>query len=196
MTAMADVAFLLLFFFLFCARFRPEDSVTVEPPVSHNHDGACDINEPSGMLIYVKNNKVYLDITDAEVKRQTLQNIAQQYNVRLTNQELHKFMNIGNFGSPMHQLGAAVRHYKPYPNGIVTEGVPIDYTRNNEFSNWLRETRSIFKQKHGHDLRISIVADANQTYPIMKLVIENLQYQQINKFSLTLQRERAPVYAD
>jgi biopolymer transport protein ExbD len=194
MTAMADVAFLLLIF-LISSRFRPENSVTVEPPVSRYSIGVCGMNESPGMLVYVKDNRVYIDITDPEVKKQTLRNMAHRYGVRFTDGELHKFIDMGNFGSPMRQLSEAIRQYKPYPNGIVPAGIPIDYSRHNEFFTWLGETRSVFEKKHEHNMQISIVAGPNEAYPVMKLVIANLQYQQINKFSLMVDARR-PAYDD
>ena len=63
MTAMCDVAFLLLTFFMLTAKFRPEEAVTIVPPSSISEKP---LNAKDGMLTISVSNEggVYLASDD------------------------------------------------------------------------------------------------------------------------------------
>jgi biopolymer transport protein ExbD len=54
MTAMCDVAFLLLTFFMLTAKFRPEEAVTIVPPSSISEKP---LNAKDGMLTISVSNE-------------------------------------------------------------------------------------------------------------------------------------------
>ena len=59
MTAMCDVAFLLLTFFMLTAKFRPEEAVTITPPTSisekplNTKDGVLSVNVANDGKVFI-----------------------------------------------------------------------------------------------------------------------------------------------
>ncbi|RYE26698.1 MAG: hypothetical protein EOP42_20385 [Sphingobacteriaceae bacterium] len=62
-------------------------------------------------------------------------------------------------------------------------GIPTDSV-SNELFNWVREARVSAKALANKELRISIKGDSKEEYPTIKKVINILQKQKVNKFSL------------
>jgi biopolymer transport protein ExbD len=49
---------------------------------------------------------------------------------------------------------------------------------------WILQARYATKELHGKDLRFSLKGDSKEEYPTIRNVIDILQEQKINKFSL------------
>jgi biopolymer transport protein ExbD len=69
---------------------------------------------------------------------------------------------------------------KTYPQ----PGIPVDTTENNELTNWIYEARIVTRNLKNQELRFAIKGDAREEYPAYKKVVDVLQKQAINKFSL------------
>ena len=65
-------------------------------------------------------------------------------------------------------------------------GIPIDSVglRPSELHQWVYQARLATKELHNQDMRVSIKGDANEKIPEIQKVIEILQTQNVNKFSL------------
>ncbi len=184
MTAMADVGFLLLVFFMVFPHFNQKDVVKVALPQAYG-PGQCSLNDMPA-TIFIKGNKIYIDIADPEIKKQAVKNMARIYRVSITDEEQDRFVKMGTFGASMQSLKMYIHQPHPLLYATNNQGIPINDGRNNELFNWIKETQAVYQHKYGNNMRIGIAADAAESYSIVKLLIANLQSQNINKFSLIL----------
>jgi len=184
MAAMCDVAFILLAFFILISRsVRLNSIVEINTPRIRHHfiaDPESDIG-----TILIKDNKVFFKLDEPALQKQMLMSMALKYNIHFTNAEINKFSEMNGFGGPITELKTLIQSYgtleqKQYP----LKGIPIDNSKNNEFYNWVKQAREICRMQTEKELRFVINGDEAETYPIIKLVIANLQLQDINKFSL------------
>lgn len=187
MTAMCDVAFLLLVFVMFIGRPRDITApVDVKPPTIHRFF----ISDPDGdyLTVYVKNSKIYLGFESIPwLKQQTLLAMATESSINFTIKELDKFGRIGNFGDSMPELKGFIEDYGTFYERKHLKGIPINDTKNNEFFKWISTARSVYNKHTGRELRVNIRGEQDEKYPFIKLIIANLQRQDINTFGLITQ---------
>lgn len=199
MTAMCDMAFLLLNFFILTAKFKPEDPVTVDMPGSISELKMPDVGV---MTISVdKDNKVFFGVEGQFVRREMLKLFAGQYKIGYTPQEEQEFMNLSTFGVPATQLRSILNMSNADRNKPgVQPGIPID-SADNQLKDWIAQARyadKVVAAQNGTEskgLRIAIRGDKATNYPTIKKIINTLQDQNINKFNLITNLEGAPELA-
>lgn len=187
MTAMCDVSFLLLTFFILTATARQPDPLDITTPSSSVQ---FKMPDKDISIVSIGKGKVFLEIIGQDVKRTTLQRMANIYGQTFTPEEVKKFEVIGAFGVPMGNMKQflAMGGTDREKSGIQS-GIPMDSTTNNELFNWIKEARYATSELHGIDMRLSIKADAKTEYPMVRKVVDLLQKQKINKFSLITSSE-------
>jgi biopolymer transport protein ExbD len=82
MTAMCDVAFLLLTFFILTAKPRVEDPVKAEVPTSTKEKLVPEDN--LGLITVGGNGKVFYSVTGSDVRVETLKAMGDKYNFQFT----------------------------------------------------------------------------------------------------------------
>ena len=95
MTAMCDVSFLLLTFFVLTATARQQESLIVDAPASYSQSKLPDGNV--AMITVGNEGKVFFHLSDQNVRLQTLQQMATLYGVEFTPEEYAKFKSIEDF---------------------------------------------------------------------------------------------------
>src|SRR5882724_9375645 len=93
MTAMCDVAFLLLSFFILATKFKPPEALTVVTPSSVSSKVAPDKNV---MLVTMDHEgKVYFSVSDGNIseKKDIIETINTSKNLGLTDAEKKNFSN-------------------------------------------------------------------------------------------------------
>ena len=87
MTAMCDVAFLLLSFFILATKFKPPEALSVVTPSSVSTKVAPE--KDVVMVIIDKDGKVYLSVSEANQaeKKEMIEAINTAHNIGLTDQE-------------------------------------------------------------------------------------------------------------
>jgi biopolymer transport protein ExbD len=181
MTAMCDVAFLLLTFFILSAKPKVQDPVHADIPASTTIQ-ALPENDFSSLL--VAQGKVFFSVEGAEVRVETLKGMGDQYKIAFTPEEIKAFSNLDN-------VGVSIQYLKQYLNMTTQEratmaqtGVPVDTTETNELYWWVKNARKADKLVHNKELRIAIKGDAKEEYPTIAKIIKTLQKQKVNKFGL------------
>lgn len=187
MTAMCDVAFLLLTFFILTATARQPDPLEITTPSSSVQ---FKMPDKDISIVSIGKGKVFLEIIGQDVKKATLQRMANVYNQTFTEEEYKKFALVPAFGVPVGNLKQflAMNGQEREKSGIQS-GIPMDLTVNNELFNWIKEARFATAELHGIDMRLSIKGNADEEYPTVRKVIDLLQKQKINKFSLITSSE-------
>jgi len=186
MTAMCDVASLLLTFFILTATARQPEPLAVSTPSS-----TYDFKVPAedNAILTIGQGKVFFEVAGTKVRERTLELMGEQYKITFTPDESKKFSNIGSFGVPIQSLKSliamgATERMKPG----VQPGIPADST-DNQLNSWVLNARKATKELNNKDMRISIKGDAKEEYPVVKKVIDVLQKQKVNKFLLVTNAE-------
>ena len=190
MTAMCDVAFLLLTFFILTAKPRVEDPVKAEVPTSTKEKLVPDDN--LGLITIGGNGKVFYSVTGSDVRVETLKAMGDRYKVQFTPQEQLAFSNTEVFGVPMDNMKAFLDMNEDQKKAYQQPGIQTDTTDNNELSNWILTSRKAQLGLHGKLLDIAIKGDKRETYPVINTVISVLEKQKIFKFSLITDLKTVP----
>ena len=105
MTAMCDVAFLLLTFFILTAKPKVDDPTKAEVPSSTQKKL---VPEDNLAIITVGNINgkptIFYSVTGSDVRAEALKAMGQKYNITFTPDEVQKFSLLEVFGVPMNQL--------------------------------------------------------------------------------------------
>lgn len=187
MTAMVDVAFLLLTFFILTTKFRAEDRIIVDTPTS-----VSEVKIPSSNLFTITVDKTGLVAIGAseETRLGMLERIAETYNLAISEQGKMFFKNTPSFAVPLQEVPAWLNQ----PNQekmkeFAFKGIPVDTRRGqvNELKEWINAAR-----RTNLDLRFAIKGDRDVSYEKMSKVIETLQDVKINRFNLITGLEADP----
>jgi biopolymer transport protein ExbD len=184
MTAMTDVAFLLLTFFIMTATFKSNDAEITTP------SSISQIKVPDDDIMVIsidKEGKVFFGVDAKPVRAAMLENIGQSKGITFTETEKAKFALQTSFGFPLNQLKPWLNMPKEQMPNVKQPGIPVDSTGASELADWVYAAR-----KANSQLRIALKGDNFAKFPVFKDVLSNLQSQNINKFNLITGSEQAP----
>lgn len=189
MTAMCDVAFLLLTFFILTATARQPDPLDITTPSSSVQFKVPD--KDLGILSIGK-GKVFFEIIGQDVKKLALQKMGELYGLKFTEDEIKRFAVVPAFGVPIGNMAQFLKmDADQRKKSGIESGIPQDTTRNGELFRWIEQSRRATSELHQVDMRISIKGDAKEEYPAIRKIVNILQEQKINKFSLITSAEAA-----
>ena len=184
MTAMCDVAFLLLTFFILTATARQPEPLTVDTPTSTVQ---TKLPESGLATLTVGNGKVFFGMTDREVRKRTLELMSEEYKISFTDEEKARFSLIDGFGVPIGSLKQIIamnsgeRNQEGLQPGIPMDTVNLDQ---GELSRWIFNARTAYAEQKDMPLKFAIKGDAKLEYPQVKKVMDILQNQNVNSFNL------------
>lgn len=185
MTAMCDVAFLLLTFFMLTTKFKPDEPVIVDTPSS-----VSEIKLPETDILQItidKQGVVFFGI-DGQFTRQTLlKKIGEKYQLTFTDKEIAEFSVLSNFGIPVHNLKDFLNMDSEARKTLKQPGIPID-SLNNELGSWILAAR-----QSNPKFRIAVKGDREVKFPVVKQVFATLQEKKVNKFNFITSMEASPL---
>lgn len=185
MTAMCDVAFLLLTFFVMTSTARQPEALPVDTPASVTQVKIPD--DKLGMITVGGGGKLFFGVRGPEIRGRMLDLMSEKYNMQFSEEEKARFVLMDEFGVPIGNLKQLIEmdmNDRAAPG--LQPGIPSDTTDNlsNEMYHWIHSARTATAQVHDEQMRVSIKGDANEKYPDIKKVIDILQDQGLNRFSL------------
>lgn len=181
MTAMCDVAFLLLTFFILTATAKIPEPLPVDTPSSTVQTKLPDTDLAT---ITVGKGKVFFDLKGREVRKRTLELMGQKYEVAFTEEESAKFALMEGIGVPMTSLKQLIAmKSSDRSKADLQPGIPKD-SLDNQLSQWIQNARIANIEIQDKELQIAIKGDAREEYPAIKKVMDILQDQKINSFNL------------
>jgi len=181
MTAMCDVAFLLLTFFILTAKLRQEDPLRVDVPGASVKLNVPDVDMAT---ITVGHGKVFFGVEGTDIRKSLLEEMGKKYSTSFTPEETQKFMVTPTFGVPMNTLKQYLDLSADDKKKYAQPGIQVDTTNNSELFNWIYQARVVTKNLHNKELRFAIKGDSHEQYPEISKIIDVLQKQAVNKFSL------------
>jgi len=184
MTAMCDVAFLLLTFFILTSKFKTEEPVIVDTPSSVSEIKLPDVDI---MLITVdKEGKIFFNIDGQFKRKELIEKMDEKFALGLTEEQKIKFALGSSFGVPMGGLKQYLSLSHEEQLKVVVPGIPADTARN-ELADWI-----LYGRITNPKIRIAIKADQDANYPAVGKVIKTLQDRKVNKFNLITDLEANP----
>lgn len=189
MTAMCDVAFLLLTFFILTATSRQPDPLEVKIPSS---TVVMKVPDKDLTILTVGKGKVFIEMIGRDIKMSALSKMAEQYGTTFTPDQYKRFAVISSFGVPMNQLGnfISMSPDQRTKSGLET-GIPTDSTTTGQLYQWIFAARKATEELHQAKMRVSIKGDSEEEYKNIRSIVDVLQKQQVNTFSLITSAEAA-----
>jgi biopolymer transport protein ExbD len=195
MTAMCDVAFLLLTFFMLTTKFRPPEPLQVDTPSSIVAQAIPD--KDLILVILGKDGRTFLDVDQQQVRIKVLELMGEKYGITFTQEEKTLFANIGMFGAPM----ANIKQLLSTPTlerdafALSLPGIPSDTTADwsrCELQDWIVTMRRVKASFGSEKTIVAVKGDVDAQYPAVKNLIAVLQKQNINQFSFVTDLEANP----
>ncbi len=190
MTAMCDVAFLLLTFFILATKQKPPEAVTVEAPTSVQSKAAPEKNI---LVTLNKDGKCFLLIGEDTKKKEILADLNTTRQIGLNEAELKKLAKLSYYGMPIGQMKSILALNTEVPADKL-DGIPITDTANNELVYWVRSITNAYAGGDQNALqeKILIKGDINALYPAFKNVKYALKKNEILKFKIVTNSENVP----
>ncbi|MGG5505326.1 MULTISPECIES: ExbD/TolR family protein [unclassified Myroides] len=186
MTAMCDVSFLLLTFFVLTSTAKLPEPLPVDTPNS-----TVQTKLPESNLATVTiggepgKEKVFFGVLGKEDRIATLEKMGSRYQIEFNDEEKQVFAYTEGIGTPINELKKFLNLPADVRNKIGADqpGVPTDSV-NNQLKDWVEMARIVAKENNNKVLDVAIKGDAEANYPAVKNVIDILQEQRVNRFFL------------
>ncbi|MBS1512764.1 MAG: biopolymer transporter ExbD [Bacteroidetes bacterium] len=185
MTAMCDVAFLLLSFFILATKQKPPEAITVQTPSSISTEVA---KEKAILVTLNKEGRVFLMLGDKTKKDEILDEINTFKQLNLSPAEMTKLKAAEYIGTSFAQLKSAL------DNDIKADqmsGIPSDST-NNELKDWMRVVNNAYIGTKKSDFELLVKGDNLAKYPAFKNIIDAFQSNDLLRFKLVTNPEDLP----
>lgn len=185
MTAMCDVAFLLLSFFILTTKFKPSEAIAVTIPKSVAAKVA-----PTKDIVQViidKDGKVFLEMDDEEVKETMANTLNTTKNLGL---DVKAFKKSPFFGASFGGLKSFLALPEDQRKGNLLPGIPVKDTANNELTEWMTLVRDAYQ---GKKPSLLLKGDNLAKFPAFKSVITAFKKNDFLKFQMVTNPEAVPV---
>jgi len=190
MTAMCDVAFLLLTFFILATKQKPPEAVAVQTPSSVSSKAVPD---NSIIITFAKDGRTFLSLGEETKRDAIIKNINDTRGLNLTPDEMKKLDKMEFIGFPLNQLKGALDIKGNIPADKMP-GIPID-SSNNEMVDWLRSISNAYAGTDQSKLEqmLLVKGDKEALYPAFKAIKNAFTKNDIYKFRIITNGEPPPV---
>ena len=184
MTAMCDVSFLLLTFFILTAKFKPQQLVAVDVPIARSTKTFTD----AITVLINKEGKAYIGLKESRTRADMLDQMISKYGDKypalktLNPDQKRNFSLIDTWGTPIEDMprvlsmdGSTLKKYqeKEMP------GIPKD-SIHDQLSDWVQASR----YATDGNIKIAIKSDQKTNIGPVKEVIKGLTAKDIHRFLL------------
>ncbi len=195
MTAMCDVAFLLLSFFILTTKPKPSEAVPIQTPKSVANKFVPDKN----ILFISLNNEghVYIssgdNASDRAKKQAMIEDINSRNSLGLTKEEIGTLTKQPFIGVSIPQL----KQQAHFPLDQITSkhlpGIPTLDTTNNEMTEWIRAAVAAYQ---GEKLDLILKGDNVAKYPVFKNILTAFRKNEQFKFQMVTNQANVPQGTD
>jgi biopolymer transport protein ExbD len=187
MTAMTDVAFLLLTFFILTAKFRPNELVEIVTPASRASET---VKDDIVTITVDKDGNAYFIASSPRRKSEILDKMIEKYGTKyptlaaMTPKQKAQFSTLEQIAFPAQSVPQMVSvkqdQLKKWKEEGKLTGVPKDST-DNQLGDWIMATRYAY---NGDKMTFAIRGDKSSNIKAIKRVIDVLREKDINSFKL------------
>ena len=190
MTAMCDVAFLLLSFFILATKQKPPEVLSVQVPGSVSSKVAPD---KAIIVTLTKDGRTFLMLGDDTKKADILANVNLTKGLGLSPAELQKWSKQEFIGQPLGQVKGGLAQSADMDPAKMP-GIPTDST-NNEMVDWIRSVSNVYAGGDMKELQemLLVKGDNDALYPRFKNIKEAFKKNEIYKFRIVTNGEAPPV---
>ncbi|MBC7426746.1 MAG: biopolymer transporter ExbD [Bacteroidia bacterium] len=176
MTAMCDVSFLLLTFFMLTSKFKPPEAVPVDLPGSRSQIKIDDM-----MTISVnRDGNVFFGMPTGSDRAALLENMIKFHpEWNLSPAQKKNFEVIESFGFPIAATPQVLNFNEDQYKNYKQPGISIDSTKG-ELVEWVRQAQHVNPK-----MRVAIKGDRNSNVTVFRQVIYNLT-EKLNIHNLNL----------
>ena len=185
MTAMCDVAFLLLSFFILTTKFKPSEAVPINTPTSVANKIAPESNII--MISLNKDGKAFMSFGDSkndrDKKTDMIKFINDNHSLGLTDNEVAALIKTPFIGVPIAQLKqqAAFQIQGKELTGENLPGIPCQDTANNQMIEWIRAAVDAYQ---GEKMNLILKGDNVAKYPVFKNILTAFKKNDQFKFQM------------
>lgn len=195
MTAMCDVAFLILTFFILTTKPKPSEAVPIQTPKSVETKFVSD--KDLVMISLNSEGRVYLSVgdnaADRAKKKAMLEDINTRNNLGLTPNEINVLTKQSFIGVPMSQLKQQANLPPDQINSKVLPGIPAQDTTNNQMVEWIRAAVKAYQGTH---MDLVIKGDNVAKYPVFKNILTAFKKNDQFKFQMVTNQANVPAGTD
>lgn len=184
MTAMCDVAFLLLTFFIMTTQFKSEESVTVDTPSSISEIKVED--KDMATITIDKDGKYYFGVTNPTDRYTLIQKMNDKYGAGLSESQQASFTKLSETGVSINSLKQYLSLTEAQKSQVKLQGIPNDSTKS-ELVDWVKTYLTDINKS----AKLAVRGDVNTQYPAIKKLFAELGKNDINKFQLITSSENA-----
>src|SRR5688572_17333025 len=192
MTAMCDVAFLLLSFFILATKTKPPEAVAVMTPSSVSTKIA---KEEAILITLTKEGKVYLMLGDKAKKDAILEDINTTKALGLSPAEINKLKKMEFIGMPFNKIKSMLQLSEPMEPKRM-EGIPIGDSSQNELNDWMGSVVRSYSGESMENLNLLVKGDNAAKYPAFKFIKDAFKKNDIFKFKIVTNPEGVPANSE
>jgi biopolymer transport protein ExbD len=181
MTAMCDVAFLLLTFFIMTTQFKSQETVTIVTPTSVSKFIAEEKN--IGTISIDGTGKYYFGITDSRERTSFINALNTKFNMGLTTKDQNEYSKIAEIGVGKLGLKSYLGLAAGQREKVKLEGIPCDSV-NTELVDWVKTY-----METNPSGSLAIRGDVKTNYPAVKILFDELGKAKLYKFKLITKGE-------
>jgi biopolymer transport protein ExbD len=191
MTAMCDVAFLLLSFFILTTKFKPAEAVEITTPNSVSSKVAPD--KDIVLISITKDGKAFLSMDDESKKEQVLTSLNNLNSLGLSGGEIKALSKSPFWGVPLNMLKQQATIPADQLKGDALPGIPVQDSTNNQMINWMRSVTEVYA---GTNINLLMKGDNATKYPAFKNVVTAFKRNELFKFQMVTNPESVPSGTD
>lgn len=184
MTAMCDMAFLLLTFFILTAKMKVPEPAQFDVPSSVSTQK---YEEKNLIRISVSSDdRIFLTVPDQTLRREMIDAYSNTFKIKLSENQKMNFELTETFGMQKVDLISYLAQPADIRKKFPQAGIPAD-SANNELEQWIATATAIRPE-----LIIAIKGDKDANYTKIGEVIATLKKRRIHTFSLVTTLEARP----
>ena len=195
MTAMCDVAFLLLSFFILTTKFKPSEAVPVNTPNSVAAKVAPETNVV--MISLNKDGKIFLSTGDSkndkDKKAAIIKSVNSHKNLGLSDAEVAALVRAPFIGTPLAQLKQQARLATDQMTGETLPGIYVKDSTNNELLDWMRGVADAYA---GMKPNLLLKGDNVAKYPSFRNISDAFRKNEFFKFQMVTNPQSVPIGTD
>lgn len=181
MTAMCDVAFLLLTFFIMTTQFKSQETVAIQTPTSISKFIAEEKN--IGTISIDGKGQYYFGITESAERRGFISALNEKFNMGLTAGEQAEYTKLAEVGVTKDGLKSYLNLSAGDREKVKITGIPCDST-NTELIDWVKTYMEVNPAGS-----LAIKGDVKTNYPAVKILFDELGKAKLFKFKLITKGE-------